>query len=234
MHQVRIPPGGTQVGDDVYLYKIRDKRFYYHVSGVWMKSVTSVTRCYPSGEGLLRWQCSHGSYEAMQQALQKAAYRGTDVHRAVEVLLRDKRLSKQGWSDEIWAHCMAFMNWYRDVQPEVIGTEKLVFDVRRRLAGTLDLLCRIDGKIVVCDLKSGSGVYDNMRLQVNEYGWLAKAEKVGILRTNSRHKRKYEWIEWDLDEELHKIFVHLHFVAHHFDSQVEPVFPRELPTELSI
>ncbi len=232
-----------EVAEGVLLYEIHGQHHYKHVpSGTWMRSVSRITKLYPPGEGLTRWMCSHGSFDRMQEELQKSALRGTTVHKGIQSLLGGQSLSRDDYDAECWKHLSSFLKWYLDHSPHVHAVEETVYDLRRRIAGTLDLRCSIKGVHTVVDFKTSSGIYRNMELQCNEYGWLFNechknghpVEQIAILRTASRHKASYEFKTWKPCDQMHKVFVHLHHIDFDTDPELTPRIPREPAASLVI
>ena len=78
----------------------------------------------------------------------------------------------------------AFVKWYRQqssIKP--LGVEQIVYSKKHDVAGTFDCLLEIDGKTVLCDLKTTNpsrdaplGVYPEMFLQLGAYAQMYKEE----------------------------------------------------------
>ena len=235
----------TVLSETITRYDLYNRRWYFHQpSETWMRSVTDITGLYPAGEGLLRWQCSHGSYDKMMESLNQAAERGTAVHSGIERLLNGAIINRDEFTAECWKHLCSFNTWFTGHRPEIKAIEEAVYSLRRRVAGTLDLRCVLDGKHTVIDVKTGSGIYRSHEIQVNQYAKLfeeahqgngeAPIEQVGILRTGSKHRVGFEFRVWPVDEALHKIFVHLHHLDYDLDPTMVPRLPKKQPTELSL
>jgi len=227
---------------DILLIEYGGRHWYWSISKEqWMWSVTHPLNSYPKGIGLTIWQIQQGSYENAQQALHDAAERGTAVHSGIADLLRGKTLTRREFTEEAWSYLPPFVNWYEDHKPEVFASEATVYDYRRRLAGTLDIGCTINGKPTVVDAKTSKNIYPTHQIQVNEYAtmWNAmglepKIEQAAVLRLKSRHRRGYEFKIEDLSERRHKIFTCLHWIAHDADPSMEPTFTDPPPDELSL
>jgi len=237
-----IPKGGYKVSDELYRYKVRGDRWYLHVpSGTWLRNVTRITGKYPADEGLMRWICSHGSYDNYQNALQQAAFRGTAIHRGVEQLHKGRTLVQSEYKHDEWKALLSYQRFMRDHKPEIIAVEEVVYSLKRRLAGTLDLRVRLDGHTVLDIKSSKSGIFRTQMLQVNEYGYLFNSnanghvvEKAGVLRLGTRHRCGFELKVWDLCEDMHRTFVALHRVDFDMDSSMEPTFPKPQPEQICL
>ena len=234
---------GIKTSDEnVLLYEVNDQHFYLHVpTKTWMRSVTSITGVYPKGIGFYRWLSSKGSLEAADQEKEAGGDRGTSVHSGISSLIAGEKIRQKDFPENAWPHLLAFKNWHDDHQPKYLANEVVVYDVRRRIAGTLDILAEINGKIGVIDEKTAKYIYRAAEHQSNEYAHLlnqmqgdTKVEFAAVLRTNSKHRRRYEYKQWDVSKKMHKVFVSMHFVAHDFDSTMEPTFPAEVPDTISL
>ena len=244
--ELELPPGSEgfeyiPTSDPlVILYEICGEHWYWHMGEkVWMRSVTNITGSYPKGEGFYRWLARQGSLEKADEEKEAGGDRGTAVHSGIGSLLRGETLKRVEFPEEAWPHLRTFVNWYEDTRPTVLANEKVVYDLRRRIAGTLDLLIEVDGRIGVVDEKTAKYIYRSAEHQSNEYAVLLnnmqdeiRADFAGVLRTNSKHRRGYEYKVWDVCEKMHKVFVGMHFVQHDFDPRMEPQFPEQPPREL--
>jgi hypothetical protein len=103
----------------------------------------------------------------------------------------------------------------------------------------------IDGIHVVNDLKTGKGLYEEDAIQVNAYAHMRNdigidpdvgvpVEWISLLRTNSRHKRGYEFVIEPLSEARKKAFDCLKVYVDHVDPQLEPYFPKPLPEVIQL
>jgi hypothetical protein len=96
---------------------------------------------------------------------------GSRVHDAIETYLKTGR-EPFNPSDEVLTGFLAFLEWKDLHHFEVIHTEHTVYG--ERYAGTLDLLCRLDGKQFVVDFKTTSikedgAAYPEHRYQTAAY-----------------------------------------------------------------
>ena len=77
--------------------------------------------------------------------------RGTAVHACAAMIARDESFS---YDPQIAGQVANIRRFFSEIQPEIIAVELPVCHVRHRYAGTLDLVARIKGQIVVIDWKS--------------------------------------------------------------------------------
>ena len=155
---------------------IKDKKKETH----FVPSVTWITSYYPKGVAYFKWLANHGWDEA-ETIKQEAGDKGSKVHYAIEDLLKgqtvkmdDKyingttELLEELTLDE-WNCIMSFANWYNEVKPDVISTEITVFNEELGYAGTVDLVCNIDGKPYIVDYKTSQYVWPSHELQISAY-----------------------------------------------------------------
>lgn len=70
----------------------------------------------------------------------------------------------------------AFTAFDRDFQPRWLASEQTVFNLTHGYAGTLDVLCDLDGLTTLLDIKTGRNVHPEVALQLAAY---ANAEFIG-------------------------------------------------------
>lgn len=99
---------------------------------------------------------------------------GTEVHAWVEVFLQEQVPITP--SLEAQKACNAFLGWFEKTMPKVLATEFIIYSKIFDYAGTADALLEIDGKVVLCDVKtnkssktSPSGIYPEHLLQLGAY-----------------------------------------------------------------
>lgn len=238
-----------QVHDRIWCTETQSGHYYFDTKVQdWYKGFTTITGNLPMEEPLKRWLTSRASYEDAMRELEDAANRGTAIHSAIPELLEGTTLKRNEFTEEVWQHLLTFRNFYQDYKPETLAIEQPIWDTRRKIASCIDWRGILDDKHTALDWKSSKGVYLSHELQVNEYGFVFNhlgdqeewwdeeegVEQVGVLRTNSRHKRGYELKLMDIDEYKHKIFNCLLWVEHSRHPDWEPKFPKEVPSEISL
>lgn len=193
----------------------------------WLPSVTRFTGHYPKGHFFEQWLSNQGGYQNAQRIKEEAGDRGNNVHAGIEALLTGEEIRYADFTKEEWKHLLGFKNWAEDFRPQVLGIEEIVYSLRSRVAGTLDLRCIIGGKHCVVDHKTSSAIYRAHEIQSNEYGHLSrelgnKVDVAAVLRTGSKHKRGYEFKQWTLCQKMHELFEALLKVGKDFDPSTEP------------
>lgn len=104
---------------------------------------------------------------APQRSTGEAAQLGTEVHGLAERLNRGEDLGAVHPDFEPWI--AQYNNFLDDWQPEWVEVESTVWSDTHGYAGTLDGICRIDGDLLLWDLKTGKGVYPEVGLQLCAY-----------------------------------------------------------------
>tara|TARA_Y100001963_G_scaffold101479_1_gene139595 strand:- start:939 stop:1775 length:837 start_codon:yes stop_codon:yes gene_type:complete len=154
---------------------------------VYFPSVTTVLSCLGKGKGFEMWLGNSPSYEhAMEYGLE-AAKIGSIVHWYIMKLLQGEKINtKEGFLDEetegkikigkkVNKRLEGFVKFYDDLKPRVMANEISLFNDHRikgeylfPWAGQADQIYEIDGKIIMCDNKTGKD-YDTHGLQLTAY-----------------------------------------------------------------
>lgn len=173
-------------------------------------SVTWICDHYPKGIAFYKWLASKGWDES--QAIKSAAGdRGSKVHYAIRDLIEGREVAidakykngSTGQDEELtldeYDCLMSFAKWHKDVKPEIIACEFAVWG--DGYAGTVDLLCKIDGQVYVVDFKTSQYIWPSMELQVSAYLHAMEVEegaKLAILQVGYRlNKNRYKFTEVD-------------------------------------
>jgi hypothetical protein len=125
-----------------------------------------------------------------------AAARGTDVHRVAEAMHLGQVIE---YDDALEGYIAQYRRFLEDFKPEFLLAEAPVYNLTMRYAGTLDGVAVIDGKTVVCDIKTTAHGPDSgksrppfpeVALQLTLY---RRAERVGLLadRKEIQYRRYY-------------------------------------------
>lgn len=107
-----------------------------------------------------------------ERVLEKAAGRGTAIHNSIENYLK---FDIDDIEQEYRPYFDAFLKFWNTFNPECIRSELHVYHKLFRYSGTCDLLCKIDGKLILIDYKSTADIYEmTCRIQLEAY-WQALA-----------------------------------------------------------
>lgn len=168
-------------------------------------SVTWIAGYYPKGIGFYKWLADKGWDEA--EALKSAAGdKGSRVHLAIEQILSgeefriDTKVMDKSSSEMVELSleeliCVkSFCDWRDAVKPEILATEITVFSEKHGYAGTVDLICRIDGILYVVDFKTSKQVWMEHELQVSAYRSALESGENPIYKKNENGTETSEMI----------------------------------------
>lgn len=102
-----------------------------------------------------------------------AADFGSAIHEALAAHVAGRRMVVDPGA---YAHASAVEQWWDAYRPLVYDSEVQVFNTEHRYAGSLDLIAEVYGRRLLIDLKSGSVVGHDARLQLAAYRY---AEFIG-------------------------------------------------------
>lgn len=187
-----------EISDDSQMITLQDTRFYRR-HGKFYPSITSVLKYYPKGKYFEEWLKKVGY--ASNYILKKSGEEGTQVHEMAEQYLKGEELrflSSNGfplYDVTVWRMFIRFVTWWELYKPELLETEVHLFSDKYKIAGTCDLVCRIDGELWIIDFKTSNYLQTTYDLQAAAYGqcyeecYGQKPDRYGILWLKSS-KRK--------------------------------------------
>jgi siroheme synthase (precorrin-2 oxidase/ferrochelatase) len=187
-----------EISDDYQQITLPNSR-YYRRNGKYYPSITHVLSCFPKGKKYEEWLKNMG--RSADYIVKKAAEDGTKVHEMVEQYLNGKPLNfldknnNPKYEPEIWKMFLKFVEFWETYNPKLIETEVHLFSDELEVAGTCDLICEIEGKTWLIDLKTSNMMHETYPIQTSVYGQCYKEcygvdiENYGILWLKST-KRK--------------------------------------------
>ena len=96
-----------------------------------------------------------------------AADFGTAVHAGAKVLAEGRALDFNALDSALVAPLREFTQWMKDHKPEMLIVEKPLYSAKYGYAGTPDLICVINRKIYVVDIKTG--MFEMAGIQLSAY-----------------------------------------------------------------
>ena len=202
-----------EISEDAKQITLPDSRFYRR-NGNYYPSVTYVLGYYPKGKYFEDWLKKVG-YSADYIA-RKAAEEGTEVHEMAEDYLLGKELKfldhnmKPQYNPDVWRMFLRFVDFWETYNPKLIETEVHLFSDELKVAGTCDLVCEIDGKLWVIDLKTSNHLQTTYDLQAAVYAQMYKecygkdVDHTGILWLKSSKRKaskdKMQGKGWEMYE----------------------------------
>jgi hypothetical protein len=133
--------------------------------------------------------------------VRKAAEEGTQVHEMIESYLEGKEMNfLNQWGDpqynpDVWQMFLRFVDFWETYKPELLDQEIHLFSDVLKVAGTTDLVCKIDNELWIIDHKTSNHMQTIYELQAAVYAYCyeecfgVKPDKTGILWLKSS-KRK--------------------------------------------
>ena len=189
-----------------------DERFYKTADGNFYPSVTTVLDLYPKGREFNEW-LKHNGQEA-DIIVNSAADTGSKVHEAIDKLQQGDEVL---WDDSVytlreWQMINRFIDFFNRFQPEIISSEFTLVCDKYAVAGTVDMVCRLLGKLWLVDLKTSNYVHATHHIQAATYttmfneinkGEFPPIQKTGILHLNAKTrteggKGKIQGAGWQL------------------------------------
>lgn len=177
---------------------IEDDHFYWSDDYGYVPSVTQVLDAgMPTPFGLkLFYQIK--TKEEADKVLEDTGNFGKLMHDAYEKLLLGLplNLERDYPRDDMKHSILSFMDWFQTWQPTEFETEQSLAYVSEEyaLAGTLDLVCMINGERWLIDFKTTTGIRQKHELQVIAYkhayeqSYGVEIDRVGVLRLGTTHK----------------------------------------------
>lgn len=133
------------------------------------------------GKGLDEIQIQQLVEECRKAHLRKrdsAADQGTYIHNWIEDFV-NRKSPAMPVNENLQRTINDFLAWWDNTNIEVIYPERAMCSVKYMLAGTPDLICKVDGKLTIMDWKTGKGIYPEMFMQMAAYAIMYEEEFPG-------------------------------------------------------
>jgi hypothetical protein len=243
----------VQYSEDNKQINVLDQRFYRR-NELYYPSVSSILNYFPKNQFFHSWLKDVGHNSDIIAS--KAAGEGTQVHNAVEAFLNGEEIK---WLDafgnamyslDVWKMILKFADFWNKHKPELIATEYHLFSDVYKYAGTADIICRINKKLWLLDIKTSNSLHTSYDLQLAAY---AKAwsethnesiEETGILwlkastRGEDKKGEKIQGAGWqlkvvsDIDRNF-EMFTKIQDIYHLENPDAKPV-TETLPTTVKL
>ena len=182
-----------------------------HEGEMWPSVTTILGVGYPKGIGFFKWLIKHMSWEHACEERDAAADRGTNVHKAVEKMMKNRKvvLTMEEFNLEQWWMIESFFNFCQDHRPKFTkgDVEKRVFDPTLKTAGTLDFNPIIDGERHCIDFKTSDQIQITHKIQSSQYGKMVGADWAGVLKLGAKNDRGYIFEEWRMNSKKAKAYL---------------------------
>lgn len=168
-----------------------DQRYYKTDDGQYYPSVTNILNFYPKNNFFYGWlkDVGHNSDIIVKQA----ADEGTQIHTAIETLLKGEELKwinesgQAQYSFDVWKMILKFNEFWTEFKPQLISSEIHLLSHEHKYAGTCDLVIKLNNKIWLLDIKSSNSLHTSYHLQLAAYAkawneqYDEKIDETGIL-----------------------------------------------------
>lgn len=133
---------------------------------------------------------------------QSAGQAGTLIHNWISSYIKGEA-PDMPVSEEMVRSIEKFLKWVKEYNVEFVASEEMIYSIKYGYTGTFDFICRINGELVMGDIKTSSGIWDEYWLQVAAYQ-LAREEEFpqekyayrGIIRID-RKIGTFQWKQSD-------------------------------------
>ena len=159
----------------------------YTIGDLKLPSVTTVLADYDKA-GLMIWVdiVAKNGYELpngdithdYREVMRETSKLGTKIHKELEGYVK-ARIKGESYlaKEECIPYIEALKKWIKDKNVLLLACEMTVHSKKYRYAGTLDLLCMIDGKVYVVDFKVTTGHFLTNSIQVTAYAKAVEEEE---------------------------------------------------------
>lgn len=143
-----------------------------------LKKVIKAGRSYDELEILDMLEEAKGAHRKKKE---KAADIGTLAHdwceKYIKAILNHQPDPEPLVNEQARNCCQAFTKWVSENNVAFIKSERKIYSKLWKYAGTLDIEAIVNGKRCICDLKTGSGIYDEYFMQVASYAEALREEE---------------------------------------------------------
>lgn len=150
-----------------------DSRFYRHANGNFYPSVTTILDCYPKSAAFFEWLKKNG--EDSDEIRDEAGRKGSVVHQVcedydngIECTLLNEYFKPQYKQIE-WAMFERYVEFREKFKYELVANELHYISPSFGFAGTLDRVFRVDGKLILVDIKTSNALHNHYWLQQAAY-----------------------------------------------------------------
>ena len=179
-----------------------DSRFYEDGETTY-PSVTFVLSFFPKGKYFEEWLKKVGSNA--DYIAKKAADEGTIVHNLAEKYLLGEKIElinphthSPQYDLKVWKMFLKFVDFWETSGAELLETEVFLYSKTLKIAGTCDLVCKINDEVWVIDLKTSNNLQTTYDIQSAIYAkcyeecYDQKVDRVGILWLKSTKRSTKE------------------------------------------
>jgi len=147
--------------------EVKDERFYTFDDVNFFPSVTTILDAYPKGYAFNQWLKDMGNNAEL--VVKRASEIGTATHNLIERYLKGEKISWDNVDILTWTMFLKFREFWMEYKPTVIAIEQQMISEDLGFAGTLDIVCEINGEIWLIDAKTSNAIHNSYELQIAAY-----------------------------------------------------------------
>lgn len=192
-----------------------DSRFYQHANGNFYPSVTTILDAYPKSAAFFEWLKKQG--EDADEVRDEAGRKGSTVHQlcedydaGLEVSILNEFGAAQYKQIE-WAMFERYVEFREKTKWELIANELHYISPTYGFAGTLDRVFKVNGKLILVDIKTSNALHNHYWVQQAAYKYLwdevneSKIDEIKILWLGAKTRtegtgKTIQGIGWQLKE----------------------------------
>lgn len=192
-----------------------DSRFYQHANGNFYPSVTTILDAYPKSAAFFEWLKKAG--EDADEIRDEAGRKGSAVHQVCEDYdsgLECSILNEFGtpkFKQIEWAMFERYVEFREKTKYELVANELHYISPAFGFAGTLDRVFRVNGKLMLVDIKTSNAMHNHYFLQLSAYKAMwdevnqEKIDSIKVLWLNAKTRtegagKSIQGIGWKLHE----------------------------------
>lgn len=123
-------------------------------------SVSSVLAMESAGDFLIKWALREfggllDPVRGYDSYMEKVSDLGTRLHAFIEADLKGLKYTGE-WNDDMAPGIESWISFRKNHEIETVDSERILYSKQMKVAGTLDARLRIDGKLYIVDLKTGT------------------------------------------------------------------------------
>lgn len=181
------------------MINFNEEKHEYKVDGKVVPCVSDIMKCAT---------CLYYTDEIPPQVLELACKKGSAVHKAIEELLLFEEYDIE---ERYQSYMNNFILWLNEYKPKILKVEYQM--TNGEYAGTCDLICEIDGKVIGIDHKTSNEIHTKMiAIQEAAYNELCdiKIDEWYVLHlTKTKYEFKKIEIRKDIWEYCKKIYFYM-------------------------
>lgn len=151
--------------------ELLDNRFY-EFDGQLYPSVTTILDAYPKGPAFFEWLKIAG--EKADEIRDQFGKRGSVVHNLSEQYDKELEVTlmfdgKPQYTSLEWAMFERYIDFTSRFKPEILGIELNYASPSLGFGGTLDRIIKLNGKLILIDIKTSNYLHNHFWLQMAAY-----------------------------------------------------------------